>query len=51
MDPNPEYEPKPVKLIAYRAYAADASVPPDDLCRSARAENERGFVNTDRLFV
>ncbi len=51
LDPNPEYEPKPVKLIAYRAYAADASVPPDDLCRSARAENERGFVNTDRLFV
>lgn len=51
MDPANEYEPRPVKLIAYRAYAADASVPSDDPCRSACAENERGFTNTDRLFV
>jgi urea carboxylase-associated protein 2 len=51
LDPNPAYAPKPVKLIAYRAYPADASVPEDDVCRAACAENGRGFVNTDRLFA
>ena len=51
LDPNPEYQPKPVKLIAYRAYAADASVPSDDLCRAKCPENGRGFTNTDRLFI
>jgi hypothetical protein len=51
LNPSSEYEPRPVKLIAYRAYAAVASVPADDPCRSACPENERGFVNTDRLFV
>ncbi|MFM0235095.1 urea amidolyase associated protein UAAP1 [Paraburkholderia sediminicola] len=51
LNPSSEYEPRPVKLIAYRAYAADASVPADDPCRSACPENGRGFVNTDRLFV
>ncbi|MDE1182653.1 urea amidolyase associated protein UAAP1 [Paraburkholderia sp.] len=51
MDPSSRYEPRPVKLIAYRAYASDSSVPADDVCRSACPENERGFTNTDRLFV
>ncbi|MFM0054188.1 urea carboxylase-associated family protein [Paraburkholderia phytofirmans] len=51
LDPSSEYKPRPVKLIAYRAYAADACVPADDPCRSACPENGRGFVNTDRLFV
>ncbi len=51
LDPNPAYAPKPVKLIAYRAYPADAVIPADDPCRSACAENERGFTNTDRLFA
>jgi urea carboxylase-associated protein 2 len=51
LDPASSYEPRPVKLIAYRAYAADAAVPADDPCRAACPENERGFVNTDRLFV
>ncbi|CAE6792275.1 hypothetical protein R69658_04564 [Paraburkholderia aspalathi] len=51
LNPSSEYEPRPVKLIAYRAYAADASVPADDPCRAACPENGRGFVNTDRLFV
>jgi len=51
LDPNPEYQPKPVKLIAYRAYATDASVPSDDLCRAKCPENGRGFTNTDRLFI
>jgi uncharacterized protein YcgI (DUF1989 family) len=51
LNPSTEYDPRPVKLIAYRAYAANACVPADDPCRAACAENERGFVNTDRLFV
>jgi uncharacterized protein len=51
LDPNPEYQPRPVKLIAYRAYATDAAVPADDLCRAKCAENGRGFTNTDRLFI
>jgi hypothetical protein len=37
--------------MAYRAYAGDATVPADDPCRSSCAENERGFINTDRLFA
>ncbi|PTB19844.1 urea carboxylase [Trinickia symbiotica] len=51
LDPAVRYQPKSVKLIAYRAYAADASVPSDDPCRSSCAENERGFINTERLFA
>jgi uncharacterized protein len=51
MDPAAEYQPKSVKLIAYRAYAADSEVPAGDLCRSSCPENERGFVNTERLFA
>ena len=51
LDPAPEYRPKAVKLIAYRAYATDASVPSDDLCRAKCPENGRGFTNTDRLFI
>lgn len=51
LDPNPAYAPKPVKLIAYRAYLADAAAPDDDACRRACPENVRGFINTDRLFA
>ncbi|HTI17830.1 MAG TPA: urea amidolyase associated protein UAAP1 [Trinickia sp.] len=51
MDPAARYQPKAVKLIAYRAYATDAGVPADDPCRSHCAENERGFTNTERLFA
>ncbi|APR35462.1 urea amidolyase associated protein UAAP1 [Paraburkholderia sp. SOS3] len=51
LDPAPEYRPKAVKLIAYRAYPGDAVVPSDDACRAHCAENERGFTNTERLFV
>ena len=46
MDPNPVYAPKPLTLSWMRA---DASVA--DVCREARAENQRGFINTDRLFA
>jgi hypothetical protein len=40
-----------VKLIAWRAYAADASASADDVCRTSCAENGRAFTNTDRLFA
>jgi urea carboxylase-associated protein 2 len=51
LDPASTYDPKPVKLIAWRAYGADATVPASDPCRAACPENERGFINTDRLFM
>ncbi|ENH6339644.1 urea carboxylase-associated family protein [Burkholderia vietnamiensis] len=51
LDPNPLYAPKPVKLIAYRAYAVDDCVAEDDPCRAKCPENGRGFTNTDRLFA
>lgn len=46
LDPNPTYQPRPVRLIAWRAD------PPgeDDLCRNFRPENRRGFINTERLY-
>ena len=46
MDPNPVYAPKPLTLTWMNA---DASVA--EGCRTSRAENERGFINTDRLFA
>lgn len=46
MDPNPDYAPKPLKLTWMHA---DASVAAH--CRTSRPENERGFINTDRLFA
>jgi urea carboxylase-associated protein 2 len=46
MDPNPVYAPKPLTLTWMHA---DASVA--EGCRTSRPENERGFINTDRLFA
>jgi len=46
MDPAPEYAPKPLTLSWMNA---DASVA--EHCRTSRPENERGFINTDRLFA
>lgn len=46
LDANPQYTPKPLKLIAWHCGTAG----PDDQCRNACAENQRGFANTDRLF-
>jgi hypothetical protein len=51
LDPNPVYTPKPVKLIAYEAYAPGERVAADDYCRTFRAENTRGFINTDMLYA
>jgi len=46
MDPNPVYAPKPIQLSWAHA---DASVA--EQCRTSRPENERGFINTERLFA
>ncbi|MDY7561696.1 urea carboxylase-associated family protein [Pseudomonas sp. 10B1] len=46
MDPNPQYAPKPIKLSWMKADARVA-----EHCRFSRPENERGFINTDRLFA
>ncbi|MGR9086800.1 MAG: urea amidolyase associated protein UAAP1 [Gammaproteobacteria bacterium] len=47
LDPNPVYAPKPVMLQAFRGG------PPgdDDYCRNVRAENLRGFCNTERYYL
>jgi urea carboxylase-associated protein 2 len=46
-DPSPTYAPKPVQLTVW------TSPPPtaDDLCRTSRPENERGFILTERYFL
>ena len=47
LDPSPVYQPRPITVSVRR-------VPPpttDDLCRTFRPENERGFVNTERYFL
>jgi uncharacterized protein len=47
LDPAPSWAPKPVSLQVLR------TPPPglDDPCRRSRPENERGFINTERLFL
>ncbi len=47
LDPNPNYQPKPVKL-SIRHTAAPG---PDDPCRLSRPENQRGFTLTERYFL
>jgi len=47
LDPAPSWAPKPVAIQVRRT----APPGPDDLCRRARPENERGFANTERLFL
>lgn len=42
LDPNPEYDPKPIDLTVFKA----DSVKKDDACRLHRAENERAYYNT-----
>ena len=47
MDPNPQYQPRPVQLSICRV-----AVPgPDDPCRLSRPENGRGFTLTERYFL
>jgi urea carboxylase-associated protein 2 len=47
LDPNPKYEPKPVRVSVRRAAPAGA----DDPCRLSRPENGRGFTLTERYFL
>ncbi len=47
LDPNPRYEPKPVRLSVRRVPVPGA----DDPCRVSRAENGRGFTLTERYFL
>ena len=47
LDPDPGYRPKPVLLSIHRVAPAAA----DDLCRTSRPENARGFLNTERYFL
>ncbi len=47
LDPSPKYQPKPVHLSI-------CNVPPpgqDDVCRTFRPENGRGFTLTERYFL
>lgn len=45
MDPNPVYEPRPVRLQWGRTLSDGASL----VCRSSRPENARAFHNTERF--
>ena len=47
LDPEPRYNPRDVSLTAWRSGVASA----DDRCRNACPENQRAFVNTERLYV
>jgi urea carboxylase-associated protein 2 len=47
LDPAPEYRPRPVELTVFQA----GPPAPDDPCRLSRAENARGFENTERYFA
>ncbi len=46
LDPRPDYAPGGVILTAWRC----GTPGPDDLCRNACAENQRGFYQTEILF-
>lgn len=47
LDPNPNYEPRPVRLSIRKAPAVTS----DDECRLSRPENDRGFTLTERYFL
>jgi urea carboxylase-associated protein 2 len=46
MDPSAQYAPKPVQLTFAQADESAA-----EHCRTSRPENQRGFINTNRLFA
>lgn len=46
LDPAGRYAPKPVQLALARTDAAVA-----EICRLSCEENQRGFINTDRLYL
>jgi uncharacterized protein YcgI (DUF1989 family) len=47
LDPTTTYAPTPVGLTAWRSGTAGA----DDICRRHCAENDRGYINTERGFL
>ncbi len=47
LDPGPQYKPAAVMLTALHAGLAA----PDDLCRNACPQNQRGFINTERYYA
>jgi urea carboxylase-associated protein 2 len=47
LDPQTGWNPKPVKVSAWRCGLAAA----DDYCRTFRPESERAFINTERYFA
>lgn len=47
MDPAPAYAPKPLQLSWHQVQSDSITL----LCRTSRAENARGFHNTERLYV
>jgi urea carboxylase-associated protein 2 len=47
LDPNPKYQPRPVKLTVRKV----PPPAPDDACRISRPENQRGFTLTERYFL
>jgi urea carboxylase-associated protein 2 len=47
MDPNPKYEPTAARVSVRRVDAPAL----DDLCRTSRPENGRGFTLTERYFM
>jgi hypothetical protein len=47
MDPDPQYNPKPVQVEIWKSDAPST----DDACRIACPENERAFILTEALFL
>jgi urea carboxylase-associated protein 2 len=47
LDPNPKYDPKPVRISVRRTESPQKN----DFCRNFRPENGRGFLNTERYFL
>ena len=47
MDPCPDFAPKPLQLSWHKVESDGISV----LCRTSRPENQRGFHNTERLYI
>jgi urea carboxylase-associated protein 2 len=47
LDPASDYFPKRVQLNVMRTPAPG----PDDICRRSCAENQRGFINTERFYM
>lgn len=47
LDPNPNYQPRPVKLTVRTAASAAIA----EVCRQSRPENARAFQNTERFYL